>query len=161
MCASSSVLRAPKSPGNISRHNFFVKLFSTLFANKLRANKINFLQTACGRLLSAVMVATTYSRSPIRKSNIVPFCILFVAMSVIGLPSIFAAVRVEAGIRPSLWISQTDAGIAILAGKTFPFLPVTALLGQDCPRGSLWRLPSTQPRRKQPVLGRKQRHAGE
>ena len=130
MCASSSVLSAPKSPGNISRHNFLVKLFSLLFANKLRANKINFLQTAYDRLLSAIMMATTYSWSLIRKSHIVPFCILFVTMSVIDLRSIFAAAPVEAGIRQSLLISQTNAGIAILAGKTFPFLPVTALLGR-------------------------------
>ena len=71
------------------------------------------------------MVATTYSWSPIHKSYIVPFNILFVTISVIGLPSMFAAVPVEVGIRPSLLISQTDTGIAILAGKTFPFLPVT------------------------------------
>ena len=142
MCASSSVLRAPESLGNISRHNFLVKFFSLLSANKLRANKMNFLKTACDRLLSAIMEATTYSWSPIQKPNIVPFCILFVTVSVIDLPSVFAAILVEAGIRLSLRISDANTGITTLAGKTFPFLRVTALLGRICP-GSLGRLPST------------------
>jgi len=91
---------------------------------------MNFLKTACDRLLSAIMEATTYSWSPIQKPNIVPFCILFVTVSVIDLPSVFAAILVEAGIRLSLRISDANTGITTLAGKTFPFLPATAPLGQ-------------------------------
>jgi len=78
-------------------------------------------------------------------------------MSVIGLSSIFAVAPVEAGIRPSLWISQTDAGIAILAGKTFPFPPVTALLGKYALFGAC---PQRSQGASRPTPGRKQQYAG-
>jgi hypothetical protein len=83
------------------------------------------------------MVTTTYSYAPAQKSNIVPFIILSITTFVIALIGILSPILVEAGIRPSLWISQTDAWIAILVGKTFPFFARNSHFNRYRPSGSL------------------------